>query len=90
MAPFLALALTACATHPPEPKIVTKTVEVPVAVTCPDKRLAAPIYPDTPEAVQAAPDIFARVQLILEGRALRDERLKEDDRQIQACVGPKR
>lgn len=84
---FLAatLALAACATHPAEPEVVFKTVKVPVPVACPDKRIQAPIYPDTAAALQAAPDLFGRVKLLLEGRTLRDDRLKEDDGQIAAC-----
>lgn len=82
------LALAGCATYQPVPKIVTKTVEVPVPVLCPDKRQPPPAYPDTPPAIDAAPDLFARVQLLLEGRTLRDERLKEDDAQIAACGKP--
>lgn len=81
------LALAGCATHP-EPKVVTVQVKVPVVQACPDMRLPAPVLPDTPEAVAKAPDIFALVQLLLAGRTLRDERLKEDDAAIAACSAP--
>jgi hypothetical protein len=77
--------IQACATHPAEPILKTVEVKVPVAVSCPDKRAPAPTYPDTAEALAAAPDLFERVKLLLAGRTLRAERLKEDDGQIAAC-----
>jgi hypothetical protein len=83
---LLALGLTACATRPAEPIIGSVEVKVPVAVQCPDRRAPQPAYPDTPDALAAAPDLFERVKLLLAGRLLRDERLKEDEGQVRACA----
>ncbi len=76
------LALAACATTkptPPEPVVVIQEVKVPVPVPC--KVLDAigpePTYPDTDAALAAAPNLFARVQLMLQGRLLRMQRLAE-------------
>lgn len=77
--------LSACATHPPEPVVRTVEVKVPVGVPCPDRRAPAPIYPDTPEAIAAAPDVFTLAQLYVAGRLLRIEREQEDNSQIAAC-----
>jgi hypothetical protein len=83
---ILALTLlAACATRPAEPILKTVEVKVPVPVTCPDRRAPQPAYPDTAEALAAAPDLFERVKLLLAGRGLREERLKEDEGQVRAC-----
>lgn len=78
--------LTACATTP-EPKIITRTVNVPIAVKCAAPLTAEPIYSDTPESLRAAPDIFSRVQLLLAGRAQRQARITELTAAISGCVG---
>lgn len=78
--------LSACATHPPEPVVKTVTVSVPIGIPCPDRRAPAPIYPDTPEAIAAAPDIFVLAQLYVAGRLLRIERERENDAQVAACA----
>jgi len=87
--PMLALALlaalAACATRPAEPLLKPVEVTVPVAIACPARRAPAPAYPDTAAALAAAPDLFERVKLLLAGRVLRDERLKEDEGQVRAC-----
>lgn len=87
LAIVVAVSLAGCATHAPEPKIVTKVVQVPVPVMCPDKRLPPQPLPDTAEAIAALPlgDIDGLVKLILAGRVVRDQRLSEDEGQIQAC-----
>jgi hypothetical protein len=45
-----------------------------------------PIYPDTAEALNAAPDIFERVKLLLEGRIKRQQRLAVLDAAKKACA----
>lgn len=77
------LALAACATA--EPQIKTQIVNVPVAVHCKPDIKADPVYPDTAAAIKAAPSIFERVQLLLEGRKERDQRLAELGTAIQGC-----
>lgn len=77
-----ALLLGACAhgqRPPPEPVIRTIEVQVPVIVPCKalvelDDSLS---YPDTPTALRAAPNIFERVRLILQGRELRAAQLQK-------------
>lgn len=88
IAALCAIALAGCATHPVEPKIVTKTVEVPVPVPCPDKRLPRQPPPDAAKAVAAVPfgDMDDLVKLLLAGRVMRDQRLAEDEAQIAACA----
>ena len=83
----LSATLTACATRPAEPILKTVEVKVPAAIACPDRRAPAPSYPDTADALAAAPDLFERVKLLLAGRELRDQRLKEDEGQVRACGG---
>lgn len=80
------LFLTACASTP-EPRIITKEVRIPVAIKCAADPGADPQYADTPESLKAAPDIFAKVQLILAGRAQRNARITELTAAISGCVG---
>lgn len=78
-----ATALAACATGtPPEPlEPAVRTVEVKVAQPVPCPALAAlgeePAYPDTDEAILAAPGPAARAALYAEGRKMRVKRLAE-------------
>ena len=79
----LVLLLSGCAhvaAPPPEP--VVRTVEVQVPVTVPCKALedlgpTEPSYPDTNAALAGAADLFERVKLLLQGRALRSARLDQ-------------
>lgn len=83
----LALSLTACATTtPPEPTIVTRTVSVPVAVACRPDLGQPPQYPATPEAITAAPDIYARAKLLVAELLLRRGREAELQAAIEACA----
>ncbi len=74
-----ALALASCATtpcKPPEPIVQTVTVKEPVDdPACVRAAIAklgpTPSYPDTPATIKAAPNLYARVQLVLAGRELR-------------------
>lgn len=80
------LALSACATTPPEPVIRTVEVKVPVAVACVPKTLAGPpTYPDTAQALKAAPGAADRYQLLAAGRLLRAQRLAEIEPVLEAC-----
>lgn len=69
----VALALAGCGHAPvrPEREVVFQEKRVPVPVPCDAKRPELAPYPDTAEALRSAPDIFARVQLLLEARKLR-------------------
>lgn len=69
-----ALLVAGCASRPaPEPIIRTIEVPVPVPQPCPGRETAGPrkVYPDTPEAIQSAPNIFERVKLLLLAREQR-------------------
>lgn len=82
-----ALCLVAsCASHPrPEPTIQVHEAQVPVAVKCAADPGPEPAYADTSAALTAAPDIFARVQLLLAGREQRIARLLEVTAANAAC-----
>jgi hypothetical protein len=81
------LALAACATTPPAPQIVTKTVQVAVPVACNPAIGAAPAYPDTDAALKAAPDVYQRVKLLVAGRLERIAREAELSAALSACEG---
>jgi hypothetical protein len=81
-----ALVLQGCAaTASP---IVTREVQVPVAISCvpPGVKLSDG-YPDTAEALKGAPNLAERVKLLLEGRALRDADLVQLRPLLKACGG---
>jgi hypothetical protein len=80
---FVLLLLTGCATDGAGAK-----VPVNVPVYCHPKLGAEPAYPDTDAALQAAPDIFTGVQLLLEGRLERIQRDREKSAALAACAGP--
>lgn len=78
--------LAACASAPaPQPAVQVREVETPVAVACAPPLAAAPAYPDTDTALKAAPDLFARVRLLVSGRLLRMARERELDAALAAC-----
>lgn len=89
---ILAAALAAgCQTTPQEPpEPVVRTVEVKVATPVPCPALAElgpePAYPDTAEAIEAAPDIGALAQLYAQGRLLRMQRLAEYTAAKAGCI----
>lgn len=90
MVAIAALALAGCA-HSPEPEIRTVEVKVPVDdPACAREAVArlgaAPAYPDTPEAIRAAPNLFERVKLILAGRELRIAREAALKDALEACA----
>lgn len=81
-------SVSACASTgaAPEPRIVTVEVAVPVASPCVPASLGAPPeYPDTDDALRAAPDGATRYQLVIAGRGLREARLNEVEPVVAAC-----
>lgn len=85
--PILACILLAgCATTDPEPRIVTKIVEVPVAVRCAVTIPEEPAYSDTKAALDAAPGIFEKVRLLLIGREQREAYKNEVRAALIGCV----
>lgn len=84
-----ALALGACATTGsiPEPIIQTVEVRVPVPVRCNPDMGPDPIYPDTSEAIRAAPNVAARAQLYAAGRLMREQREREYQAALAECRG---
>jgi hypothetical protein len=83
-----AALLASCAGGPPpEPRIVVKEVRIPVPVPCAADPGPAPAYPDSAQALRAAPDLFARAQLLLAGRALREADLAAARAALKACAG---
>lgn len=83
---MIALAVAGCATAP-EPKIETRIVEVPVAVKCAAAVPVEPAYPDTKAALAAAPGLFAKVQLLLAGREVREAYKNEVKAALIGCTG---
>lgn len=81
----LALILGACSTTGSEPPVKTVTVNVPVAVKCTPKLDPQPSYPDSDQALANASDIYAGVQLLKEGRALRIAYIDELQSALSAC-----
>jgi len=76
--------LTACASSR-EAAVRTVEVRVPVAVACDPKVGAPPAYPDSDQALKAAPGLFERVRLLLAGRELRKAREAELEAGIRGC-----
>jgi hypothetical protein len=80
-----AFTLAACATAPSE-KVVTKTVTVPVPVSCAPKLPDKTHYPDTPEGGGAqATNIAERTQRVLAGIAERDARIRDLEAALEGC-----
>lgn len=79
-----AVSLAGCATAP-EPRIEVREVRIPVPVACAADPGPAPAYPDTPEALATAPDVFEGVKLLKAGRALRIAREAELNAALKGC-----
>jgi hypothetical protein len=79
---FLTLVLFGC-TSVPKPAF---PVDHPAY--CHPKLGPEPAYPDTDAALQATPDIFEGVKLLLEGRLERIQRDREKSAALAACAGP--
>jgi hypothetical protein len=76
------LMLGACA-HA-EPRVITKTVNVPVAVPC-AVEVREPEYVDTDDALKNAPDIYQAAKLYVIGRLQRLNALEEYRAALKAC-----
>lgn len=82
---LVTLVLAGCATTP-EPRVVTRTVEVPVAADCVPANLgSAPTYVDNDEALRSAAGADERYRLVIAGREQRNARLGEVEPVIDAC-----
>jgi len=81
------LALAGCATTAPAPRIVTKTVQVAVPVSCKPALGPEPIYPDTDAALRAASDVYERVKLLVAGRLERIAHEALLNAAVAACEG---
>ena len=83
---LVTLALSACTTTAPEPRIEVREVKVVVPIPCnPDPRPKKPALPDTDAALAVVPTVFAAVKLFKAGRALRDAYIGE----LEAALGGK-
>ena len=72
----LAVLLSSCTTTPSEPVVKIVTVNVPVPVPCiRDPLVPSPAYPDTPEALRAAPELSDFMKILDAGARLRDQRI---------------
>lgn len=82
---LVASILFGCADVP-----VPKEVDVPVPtpVYCTPNLGPEPAYPDTDEALKAAPNIFEAAKLLVEGRLMRIQRDTEKSAALKACSGP--
>jgi type IV pilus biogenesis protein CpaD/CtpE len=77
---LIGLILAGCASTPP-----TQTVDIPVAVSCAIEIDNRPAFPDTHDALSAAENIEARVNLIIAGRLLRDKRIDDLEAALSGC-----
>ncbi|WP_313012855.1 hypothetical protein [Brevundimonas sp.] len=86
-----ALLMAGCTPTPkpvPEPVVRIVEVKVPVAVACDPDIGPEPAYVDTPEAIAAAPDIFARTVLLVAGRVQRIARDGVKTAALDGCRRP--
>lgn len=80
-----AVVLAACSTTPRE-KVVTKTVTVPVPVSCSPKLPPKVNYSDTPEGgAGEATNIAERTKRVLAGIAERDARINDLEAALEGC-----
>lgn len=84
---LVCLLLAACGTTGTEPPVKTVMVNVPVPVKCTPKLDPEPAYPDTDQALANVANVFAGVQLLKEGRALRIAYIGELQAAIKGCAG---
>ena len=84
---FVAAFLSGCGTtQTPRPEIRTVTVNVPVPQPCVPAELSpAPTYPDTDDALRAAPDAAERYRLVAAGRLLRITRNEILETVVKGC-----
>lgn len=81
------LLLGACAApQKPEPEIRIQQVFIEKPVACvPTNLQKSPDYPDTDQALSAAPNAVARYALVWAGRLLRTARLNEVEPVVTKC-----
>lgn len=85
----LILALSACGTTEPEPRIVVREVQVPVPVPCAARAGPDPAFADSDDALRSvAGQVFEQVKLLLAGREQRDARIGELKAVNTACSTP--
>jgi len=81
---LVALLLSGCGLRPE--RLDIQRVDVPVMVPCIGGNVGpAPAYPDSDEALKAAPEGPVRYQMVAEGRAMRDRRLAELEAVARNC-----
>ena len=68
-----------------EPMWKTVEVKVPVAVACAADPGARPVQPDSPEAIRAARNLAARVDLMLAGTIAREDWIKKQASSLDGC-----
>lgn len=85
MCSILAVSFTcaACATAP-EPRIITRTVEIPIATQC-AVSVTEPAYVDTDEAIAGAPNLYELAKLFKAGRLQRIGALGEYRAAVSGC-----
>lgn len=87
-AAILSITLSACAaTAPVTPQVVTREVQIPVAVKCHPDIGPEPSYPDTDAALKAAPDLYTKVADLVAGRLLRIAREAQLNAALSGCAG---
>lgn len=88
-AALVAVALVGCATRPPAPaaQVITRDVLIQVPTPC-NATVDRPAFPDTRQALRAAPDIDRAVRLLGAGRALRDAYIAALEGALAACRDP--
>lgn len=82
-----ALAIAGCASVR-EGQSPIKEVAIVAPVSCQPALGPSPAYPDTDDALRAAPSLFSRVQLLVAGRLLRLARQRELEAALAACAAP--
>lgn len=80
---LIAVFLAACG-HT-QTKVETVAITLPIPVPCAQSLGPEPNYPDTDEALSAAPNIFEWVKLTKAGRLMRIARAAELQAAIAAC-----
>lgn len=77
---------SACATAPDRP--VVHETPIPLIATCHPAISPSSAAPDTDQALLDAPDLFARVRLLLAGRLVRIARQRDLEAALQGCAEP--
>jgi hypothetical protein len=81
------LACAACASSTGRVTSI-REVPTPLIATCHPSIAAAEPFPDSDEALRAAPNLFGRVRLLVAGRLLRIARQRELEAALRACMAP--